>query len=399
MCCHHEKVICLNQYELIRKYECTDCGGVMMCTCDESHGKRFLSHQLSNGCILETQERVPVTHGFQINVCNECKGLHAVNAPVSSAPGRTTNILRYYWREISFKTTELFHEKHAELLADGRSEFEFEVERKLIEKEVIKKIKYLHDTKPKYTYNKVLTEPELIERYHIYKHEVSAVHRRSDVDNKVRFLKDSQLLTVEEYALSYFLDAGYSGFESESIPFHVIFGAVLAPFIQDPDDENVRLVQFGSRIALDEGTGSRLISCLLPSDFGTSSYYERRKIELELYLDTLDSIKEIFDYCLETSLELREYLWAHREKDINVARRVLDVLSDSSIKKVLTYICKNYWSNFCGWPDLFIFNNDEFKFIEVKSSNDKLSDDQKNWIQGNYMDIGFKFEIFKVCKQ
>ena len=68
--CSHAAVTCLNQYEFIRKYRCADCGAVMMCACDEAFGRRFLSHQLSEGVELETQARVPVTAGFQPAICN-----------------------------------------------------------------------------------------------------------------------------------------------------------------------------------------------------------------------------------------------------------------------------------------------------------------------------------------
>ena len=63
--CTHASVTCLNQHELIRKYQCEGCGGIMMCACNEAFGRRFLSHQLREGCELDTRRRVPVTHGFQ----------------------------------------------------------------------------------------------------------------------------------------------------------------------------------------------------------------------------------------------------------------------------------------------------------------------------------------------
>ena len=39
--CRHREVSCLNEYELIRKYRCDNCGLVMMCSCDEPIGRRF----------------------------------------------------------------------------------------------------------------------------------------------------------------------------------------------------------------------------------------------------------------------------------------------------------------------------------------------------------------------
>jgi len=56
----------------------------------------------------------------------------------------------------------------------------------------------------------------------------------------------------------------------------------------------------------------------------------------------------------------------------------------------------NYWKNFCGWPDLLVFDDKSFFFVEVKSRNDKLSEDQKNWLLGNKKYMGFKAKIFKV---
>ena len=58
----------------------------------------------------------------------------------------------------------------------------------------------------------------------------------------------------------------------------------------------------------------------------------------------------------------------------------------------------NYWKNFCGWPDLLVFDDKSFFFVEVKSRNDKLSEDQKNWLLGNKEHMGFKAKIFKVGK-
>jgi Holliday junction resolvase-like predicted endonuclease len=59
----------------------------------------------------------------------------------------------------------------------------------------------------------------------------------------------------------------------------------------------------------------------------------------------------------------------------------------------------DYWRNFCGWPDLLVYKDDEYFFVEVKSSNDKLSDDQKNWFLGNNEHMKFNAKIFKIGKK
>ena len=72
--CKHTNVICLNPYELIRKYKCKRCRKVMMCKCEEEFAVKFLPHQIRSGSELETQREVKVTLGFQPGICNTCKG-------------------------------------------------------------------------------------------------------------------------------------------------------------------------------------------------------------------------------------------------------------------------------------------------------------------------------------
>ena len=79
--CQHADVSCLNEYELIRKYRCGSCNQVMMCSCDERRGQRFLPHQLHEGVDYLTKQRVSVTLGFQASVCRECRGLHLSPCP------------------------------------------------------------------------------------------------------------------------------------------------------------------------------------------------------------------------------------------------------------------------------------------------------------------------------
>ena len=146
--CKHSSVVCLNQHELIRKYRCIDCGAVMMCACDEAFGRRFLAHQLSEGCDLDTQERVPVTHGFQPGLCNGCRGLPLEPAPGAAIPGRTSKIKRFYWRELFFRETEAFADWEAANPQAGTEDAQ--AARKRIQREVLDAIKALHASAPLY---------------------------------------------------------------------------------------------------------------------------------------------------------------------------------------------------------------------------------------------------------
>ena len=107
MSCSHKHVHCLNEFDIIRKYQCQTCGEVMMCACEEEFGRRFLPHQLKDGRDAQTAECVDVTLGFQHAICRECRGLPSEAHPAAAIHGRTTKIKRYYLRELLKRELEL----------------------------------------------------------------------------------------------------------------------------------------------------------------------------------------------------------------------------------------------------------------------------------------------------
>lgn len=395
--CKHTNITCLNQYDLIRKYRCFNCGAVMMCSCDKAFGEKFLPHQLDQGSVLETREHVPVTHGFLDNVCQECRGEELTPAPKSSHRG-ASKIRRYYWREIYFETTRRFFEKHPEIDPNDSSGYEAALyeERKEIEKEVLEEIKKLHAKNPKYKYNEV-PQSEILKKCEAETILVNAVHKKGE-DRKVKIIDGTEEKTVEEFAIDYFKDRGYEALETESIPFHVLFGIYMWALIQDFADPQNRMVGFGRKTDNDEGGQSSVINTFLPTDFGTKGYYERRKDDIDKHLSQISDIEWLFDYWLDHSHDFRQYLWAYRDEDIKKAKKIIDIIGEENLRKILRYMVKDYWRNFCGWPDLLVYNESEFFFSEVKSSGDSLSEDQKNWIVGNYENMKFEFKLFKVGK-
>ena len=152
--CSHQEVRCLNQFELIRKYQCTGCGVVMMCMCDEHIGRQSLPHQLSEGSELETRRHYAVTGGFVANVCDACRGLEIQAHPVTSIHGRTSKIKRYYWRELAFREMDLFAEWAtgrglSPMDAAGADAIEAH---KRFRQQALAEIKMLHRDRPKYTF-------------------------------------------------------------------------------------------------------------------------------------------------------------------------------------------------------------------------------------------------------
>lgn len=408
--CKHDEVNCLNQYELIRKYRCLFCNAVMMCSCDEIIGRKFLPHQLNYGTELESKKTIRVTLGFQSSICRECRGLIPQAHPVAEIYGRTSKFQRYYWRELSFRAMELFAEwAEARGLNPGEAYLspsekygkEVSIAKKRAIEQAHTEIKSLHLENPKYEF-KEESQADIIKRYDVGILNLKATYLKKSISKKSQVLDSGELVSVEEFVCRYFSRLGYNVMFLESAPFHVLFGVYMWLLIQDPADPQVRLVGFGERNDFKVGRKQRIIWTHLPDDFGSSGYGSRRAAEIEkhLSLDRLnrDDLLWHFDYWLDYSNDLRQYLWAHRDEHIKKTRKLIEILPAEIICRILKYLVENYWHRYLGWPDMLVFRGSEYSFVEVKSSNDKIREDQKAWIKGNYEILKLPFQIVKVHK-
>jgi hypothetical protein len=84
--------------------------------------------------------------------------------------------------------------------------------------------------------------------------------------------------------------------------------------IQHPSDPELQMTMFGERAAFEEGGEGKEVWTQLPRDFGTSGYAQRRASAIEEYFAMLPNEREellwVFDYWVEPSDGLRQYLWA-----------------------------------------------------------------------------------------
>jgi hypothetical protein len=395
MACPHTRTECLNEHELIRKYRCLDCGAVMMCACDKQIGRSHLSHQLHQGTVLETQERVPVTAGFQPSICRECRGLAPAAHPASSIPGRTTKIKRYYWRELAFREMELFETwKRTE---EGKT---YSIGSPMpipgFAEQALEEIKQQHATKPKYVFDNV-SQQQILEKCNVEVLDLRAEYV-SGVEGRAQLNQDGRAVGVEEFACYHLHSLGYTTVICESRPFHALFATLLWPLIQDPADSRLQTVGMADRTA--PPNQPRPLWWLRPDDFGTVGYGRRREPEIITFLDALpdtrDELSKFFEDALEPSRILRTYLWANEPSAINTAKRILELLPPTVIKIVLQYLVDSYWANYLGWPDLIAYAEKDLFFAEVKSSRDKLSDDQKHWIEQNHIRLKLPFKLIKI---
>ncbi len=68
------------------------------------------------------------------------------------------------------------------------------------------------------------------------------------------------------------------------------------------------------------------------------------------------------------------------------------------IIRILRYLVDGYWQRYLGWPDLLVFRDEEFFWVEVKASRDKLSEEQKSWIRDNKNLLQLPFKLVKIHK-
>jgi len=155
--CEHNEVSCLNPYELIRKYRCKSCGEVMICACDKEVALRFLPHQINYGTELHSQCRIPVTSGFQKDICNKCRGFPEESHPKGEIYGYSSKIKRYYWREIHIETIRRFGDWASAEGYQDKDWLRIKSKHKdvyaAIEREVLNDIKELHNKSPKYEFH------------------------------------------------------------------------------------------------------------------------------------------------------------------------------------------------------------------------------------------------------
>ena len=219
MTCTHKIVLCPNEYELIRKYRCEACSQVMMCACDREIGERFLAHQLGEGCVLETQERVPVTLGFVEGICRECRGLPQEAHPTAAIPGRTRKIQRYYWREIQFETFKRFAGRAEAAGFDPHAQYSREAQalHKEVQREVLEDIKQLHATNPKYAYNET-SQAEVLAKYEVEEVRLDATFAPKTEGKGAGIIDDGEIVSAEEFAARHYRRVGWQTMFVESVP-------------------------------------------------------------------------------------------------------------------------------------------------------------------------------------
>lgn len=153
-----------------------------------------LPHQLSESRDSDTHTRVPVTLGFQANVCRECRGLPIEAFPVAETYGRASKIKRYYWRELVKRELELYgqwaiaHGVSPLIPTDKASK----IARKQASEQALEEIKQLHKTAPKYTFGAEPSQADVISECDVEVVALSATYIRDPTVHCVQVRWDDE---------------------------------------------------------------------------------------------------------------------------------------------------------------------------------------------------------------
>lgn len=243
----------------------------------------------------------------------------------------------------------------------------------------------------------------MIDTYGVEVQRLDATYAPKSSEKGAGILSGEEVVSAEEFVAGHFRENEWSVIFCESRPFHVIFGVFMWPVIQDPDDPLCETRGFASKTAYPAHSlaAGQQIWMPQPRDLGAAGYGFRRAEVIGEHLESITPLSQseflhLFDYWLDDSVLLRDYLWAHDAGDVFTARTVLEVLPPAIVLRILRYLVGDYWGRYIGWPDLLVFREQEYFFAEVKASKDKLSSDQKRWISDNSSILELPFRLVKI---
>lgn len=170
---------------------------------------------------------------------------------------------------------------------------------------------------------------------------------------------------VELGALHHYRAQGYEAFFSENEPWRALFGLLFWDIIYDT---NVKTIHNPMQ--------------RVPSDFFLPDFYYKRSEQLHERLKTADS-KEIIDQIVtQTYTEkfgMTNVLVPWYEGSLEKVLTLTSLLSPKQLQAIMIEIALNLRENTRGFPDLLVWNENEYAFIEIKSPTDHLSSRQLHW--------------------
>jgi anion-transporting ArsA/GET3 family ATPase len=186
---------------------------------------------------------------------------------------------------------------------------------------------------------------------------------------------------VELGAIHYYRERGYNAFFSENEPWRSLFGLLFWDIIYDT---NVQAIHNPLQ--------------RVPSDFFLPDFYYKRSGQLMERMEaaaTLEDIQKMITKTYEAKFGVTNVLVSWYEGSLEKVLTLVSLLSPKQIHAILLEIALNLRENTRGFPDLLVWNESEYAFIEIKSPSDHLSSRQLHW-QHFFSEHGVQSRIVRV---
>lgn len=211
------------------------------------------------------------------------------------------------------------------------------------------------------------------------------VHKKSTTS----WLHQSESITISESfrhqvemgVVDYYVNEGKLAVFSENHIWRAIFGLIFWDIVFDP-----------SLVAFHHPFQRR------PSDLYLPDFYEKRQDLIISHLESFDNIQTLLVYMgerYESKFGIANPFVPWLEEIWVIVRKAVEVINFDSLKKILHEMSKNLVENLRGFPDLFMWDDNEYCFVEVKSPTDNLSNQQLFWLQF-FKEIGVNSKVLRV---
>lgn len=186
---------------------------------------------------------------------------------------------------------------------------------------------------------------------------------------------------VELGAIHYYRNQGFQAFFSENEPWRSLFGLLFWDIIYDT---NVQAIHNPLQ--------------RVPSDFFLPDFYFKRSAQLKSRMalaDTREAIEKMVTETYQEKFGITNVLVSWYEGSLEKVLTLISLLTPDQIHAILLEIAYNLRENTRGFPDLLVWNETEYAFIEIKSPTDHLSSRQLHW-QHFFAEIGVQSRIVRV---
>jgi anion-transporting ArsA/GET3 family ATPase len=171
---------------------------------------------------------------------------------------------------------------------------------------------------------------------------------------------------VERGSIAYYQDLGAQAVFSENEPWRALFGLLFWDIIYDT---NVKAIHNPLQ--------------RVPSDFFLPDFYYKRSDQLRTRMkeaDTREAISEVVEKTFHEKFGMTNVLVGWWPGILEIVLTLISLLTPDQIHAVLLEMAYNLRENTRGFPDLLVWDETEYSFIEIKSPTDHLSSRQLQWL-------------------